>query len=117
MTGFVKRGLIHASNFSNLRICCSACIGSIALNTGSRTFLSLYLYDRKFQPISLLINEVMPLEIWKIECMYKAPYHKSGHMYIYIYTYILYILVVLYVYIHSYLLLQEVFFQYKKCLT
>ena len=40
-----EKGLIHASNFSNLRICNSACAGHAAMKFGSRTFLSLYLQD------------------------------------------------------------------------
>ena len=42
MTKFAKRGLIHASNFSTLRMCNSASVGSTALNFDSRTLLSLY---------------------------------------------------------------------------
>ena len=44
MTVFAKGGggLIHASNFSTLRMCNSASIGPTALKFGSRTFLSSY---------------------------------------------------------------------------
>ena len=37
-----KKGLIHASNSSTLRMCNSASIGPTALKFSSRTFLSLY---------------------------------------------------------------------------
>ena len=46
-TGFVKRGLIHISNFSTLRMCNSACIGPTVLKFDGRTFLSFELLDRK----------------------------------------------------------------------
>ena len=42
VTEFAKRGLIHASNFSNLRMCNSASVGPIALTFGGKPFLSLY---------------------------------------------------------------------------
>ena len=42
VTEFAKRGLIHASDFSTLRICNSASVGPIALKFGGRTFPSLY---------------------------------------------------------------------------
>ena len=42
VTEFAKGGLIHTSNFSNLRMRNSASIGPTALNFGSRTSLSLY---------------------------------------------------------------------------
>ena len=41
VTEFAKRGLIHASNFSTLRICNSAYVWTTALKLSSRTFLSL----------------------------------------------------------------------------
>ena len=43
VTEFAKRSLIHASDFSTLRRCNSACVGPTALKFGSRTLLSLYL--------------------------------------------------------------------------
>ena len=43
VTGFAKRVLIHASNFSTLRLCNLACVGPTALKFRSRTVLSLYL--------------------------------------------------------------------------
>ena len=42
VTKFAKRGLIHASNFSTLRMCNSTSIGPTALEFGSKSFLSLY---------------------------------------------------------------------------
>ena len=42
VTEFAKRSLIHAFNFSTLRMCNSASVGLTALNFGSRPFLSLY---------------------------------------------------------------------------
>ena len=42
VTEFAKRGLIHASNFSTLRMCNSASVGPRALKFGGRAFLSLY---------------------------------------------------------------------------
>ena len=42
VTEFAKRGLIHTSNFSTLRMCNSASAGPTALKLGSKTFLSLY---------------------------------------------------------------------------
>ena len=42
VTGFVKGGLIRASNFSTLRMCNAASIELTALKFGSSTFLSLY---------------------------------------------------------------------------
>ena len=42
VTEFVKRGLIHASDFSTLRMCNSASVGPTALQFGGRTFPSLY---------------------------------------------------------------------------
>ena len=42
MTEFVKRGLMHASDVSTLRICNSASVGSTAMKFGGRTFSSLY---------------------------------------------------------------------------
>ena len=42
VTEFAKRGLIHASNVSNLRMCNSASVGPTALKFGGRPFLSLY---------------------------------------------------------------------------
>ena len=41
VTEFVKRGLIHASDFSTLRMCNSASVGPTALKFGGRTFPSL----------------------------------------------------------------------------
>ena len=84
---------MHASNFSTLRICNSACIGPTALKFGSCTFLSLHLQERKFQPNSLLINEVMPLQSWKIGCMYKTLFANPvtnvyGCMYAYVCVYV-----------------------------
>ena len=72
-----EKGLIHTSNFSPLRLCNSACIGFTALKFSSRTVLPLHL---KFQPNSLLINEVMSLQIWKIGCVYNAPFCKFSHI-------------------------------------
>ena len=82
VTGFTKRGLIHASNFSNLRLCYLAYIWPTALKFGSRTFLLLLLYDNKFQLNSLLIHKVMPRQSCTIRCVYKTPFHKSGHIYV-----------------------------------
>ena len=42
VTEFEKKGLIHASNFSTLRMCNSASIGPTTLIFGSKSFLSLY---------------------------------------------------------------------------
>ena len=42
VTEFVKRGLIHASDFLTLRMCNSASVGLTALKFGGRTFPSLY---------------------------------------------------------------------------
>ena len=42
VTKFAKRGLIHASNFSTLRMSNSAFVGPTALKFGGRPFLSLY---------------------------------------------------------------------------
>ena len=42
VTEFAKMGLIHASNFSTLRMCNSASIGPTALIFGNKSFLSLY---------------------------------------------------------------------------
>ena len=42
VTEIVKRDLIHASNFSTLRMCNLASTGCTALKFGSKTFLSLY---------------------------------------------------------------------------
>ena len=42
VTGFAKKGLLHAYNLSTLMICNSACVGPTTLQFGSRTFLSLY---------------------------------------------------------------------------
>ena len=42
VTEFAKRGLIHASNVSTLRMCNSTSIRPTALKFGSRTLLSLY---------------------------------------------------------------------------
>ena len=42
VTKFAKRGLIHPSNFSTLKICNLASTGSTALKFGNKTFLSLY---------------------------------------------------------------------------
>ena len=67
-----ERGLIHASIFSTLRLCNSACVWPTALKFGGRTVLSLHLYDRKFQLNSLLKNEVMPLKSCTIGCVYKT---------------------------------------------
>ena len=47
---YAKGGLIRTSIFSTLRLCNSACAWPTALKFGSRTFLSLHLYDRKFSP-------------------------------------------------------------------
>ena len=76
MTEFVKSGLIHASNFSTLRICNSACVRPTALKFGSRTFLSLH---RNLQPNNSLINEVMQLYSGIIGCVCKTTFRKSGH--------------------------------------
>ena len=43
VTEFAKRGLIYASNFSNLRLCNSACVRPTVLKIGNRTILSLHL--------------------------------------------------------------------------
>ena len=59
---FAKKGLIHASSFSTLRLCNSAFVWLTALKLGSRTFLSLHVQDRTFQLNSLLINKVMLLQ-------------------------------------------------------
>ena len=77
VTEFTKRNLIHASNFSNLRLCNSTCIWPTALTFGCRTVLSLYLW--KFWLNSSLINEVRPLQSHKIGCMYV--YDPFGHTY------------------------------------
>ena len=77
MTEFAKKGLIHASNFSNSRLCNSACAGSIALKFGSWTVLSLHLYDSNVWPNSLLINEIVPLQSHNIGCLYKTPFANS----------------------------------------
>ena len=53
------------------------------MKLGSRTVLSFYLKDKKFQPNSLLANKGMPLQSWKIECVYKTPFCKFGHIYIF----------------------------------
>ena len=37
-----EKGLIHASNFSTLRMCNSASVGPTALKFGGKLFLSLY---------------------------------------------------------------------------
>ena len=42
VTEFAKRGLIHASDFSTLRMCNSASVGPTALKFGGRTFPSLF---------------------------------------------------------------------------
>ena len=42
VTEFAKRGLIHASNYSTLRMCNSTSIGRTALIFGSKSFLSLF---------------------------------------------------------------------------
>ena len=42
VTKFAKRGLIHAFNFSTLRMCNSASVGPTALKFRGRPFLSLY---------------------------------------------------------------------------
>ena len=42
VTEFEKRGLIHASDFSTLRMCNSASVGPTALKFGGRTVPSLY---------------------------------------------------------------------------
>ena len=84
MTGFAKRGLIHVSNFATLRMCNSAHVRPTTLKFGTWPFLSLWLYERKFQRNSSLKNEVMPLQSCKIGCVYKTPFRKSGHIFIYI---------------------------------
>ena len=80
VTGFAKRGLIHASNFATLRMCNSAHVLPTTLKFGTWPFLSLWLYERKFQLNSSLTNEVMPLQSCKIGCMYKTPFRKSSHI-------------------------------------
>ena len=42
VTEFAKRDLIHASDFSTLRMCNSASIGPTALKFGSKSFLPKY---------------------------------------------------------------------------
>ena len=81
VTEFAKRGLTHASNFGYT--CNSACVGPTALKFGSRTSLSLYLQDWKFQPnrIHSLINQVLSLQSWKIGCIYKIPFHRFAHIF------------------------------------
>ena len=80
VTGFAQRGLIHASNFSTLRKCNSTHVWSGALKFGSRTFLSHYVYKRKFYFNNLLSNEVSYASSkFQITCVYKILFHKSGH--------------------------------------
>ena len=43
LTEFTKRGLVHASNFSTLRLCNLTCLWPTALNFGGSTVLSLHL--------------------------------------------------------------------------
>ena len=80
VTGFAQRGLIHASNFSNLRKYNSTHVWSGALKFGSRTFLSHYVYKRKFYFNNLLPNEISYASSkFQITCVYKILFHKSGH--------------------------------------
>ena len=66
VTGFTKRGLIPTSNFATLRMCNSAHVLPTTLKFGTWPFLSLWVYERKFQLNSSLTNEVMPLQSCKI---------------------------------------------------
>ena len=77
------RGLIHISNFSTLRLCNYVCVWPTVLKFGSKTILLLHLYDKTFQLNNslIIINKVMPLQSCTIRCMYKTPFHKSGHKY------------------------------------
>ena len=79
MTKFVKRGLVHASDFSTLSICNSASIGPAALKFGSKLF---YHCTNRTENISLIVltNEVMAHHSWKIRCVYKTPFRKFGHI-------------------------------------
>ena len=58
------------------------CVWPTALKFGSRTVLSLPIYDRQFQLNSSLINNVMPLQSCTIGCVYKTPFYKSGDIYL-----------------------------------
>ena len=59
------------------------CIWTTAMKFINVTILSLYLYDRKFHPNSMLMNEVMPLQKYTIGCMYKIFLHVWWHMALY----------------------------------
>ena len=58
VTGFVKRGLMHAPNFLTLRMCNATSLWPIALKFGSNTFLSLNRYEGIIQCTSLFTNKV-----------------------------------------------------------
>ena len=58
VTEFAKKSLIHASNFSSLRLCNSACVWLTGLKFVSMTALSSHLYDQNIWPDSSLINKV-----------------------------------------------------------
>ena len=80
VTGFAKRGLMHASNLSTLKICDSAYVRPIAFKFGKLSFLSLYLFEIKFQLNILFTKEVMLRQSCIIGCVYKTPFRKSGHI-------------------------------------
>ena len=66
MTGFAKRGLIHASNVLNLRLCNSACVGPTDLKFGRRIVLLLY-YTYRMEQCSLIACLQIKLCLFKVE--------------------------------------------------
>ena len=51
-----------------------------ALKFGTRTFLSLHLYNRNFRPNNLLKNKVIPHQKSENWSVYKTFFHKSSHI-------------------------------------
>ena len=80
-----KKGLIHATNFTNSRLCNSACVWLTALKFGGRTVLLLHIQHWKFQSNNIHTykwNEVMPFQSHKIRCVYKTSFCEFSHIYV-----------------------------------